>query len=198
VKLLKDGTENNPLLSFCLAVLSRHAENWPPTEEVLAREFVSWLGVKSFLTRDAMRELCLSKGINLSFILLAPELRGFNCSFRDKKVIVISEHNNVPFGDLHTLLHEFRELLERDFVEIGYATLTPKDSLEETAEEFAAVARMETGTRELPAYIKMIDSIETPWHRYLGYVLLVIGFVAYMFTCTTLPVYEEMVAEARR
>ncbi|MGB6481032.1 MAG: hypothetical protein WBF15_18220, partial [Candidatus Sulfotelmatobacter sp.] len=180
MKLLTDGTQNNPLLGFCLAVISRHSENWPPTEQVLAKEFVSWLGVKPFLTRDAMRELCLSKRINLSFTSLAQELRGFNCSFRDKKEIVISDHENVPFADLHTLLHEFREMLEHGFVEVGYATLTPRDSLEETAEEFAAVARMETGTREFPAYIKIVGNIETPWQRYLGYVLLAIGFVAYM------------------
>lgn len=198
MKLLTDGTQNNPLLSFCLAVISRHSENWPPTEQVLAKEFVSWLGVKPFLTRDAMRELCLSKRINLSFTSLAQELRGFNCSFRDKKEIVISDHENVPFADLHTLLHEFREMLEHGFVEVGYATLTPRDSLEETAEEFAAVARMETGTREFPAYIKIVSNIETPWQRYLGYVLLAIGFVAYMFTCATLPQYEEMIAKARR
>jgi hypothetical protein len=89
-------------------------------------------------------------------------------------------------------------MLEHGFVEVGYATLTPGDSLEETAEEFAALARMETGTREFPAYIEIVGNIETPWQRYLGYVLLAIGFVAYMFTCATLPQYEEAVAEARR
>ena len=198
MQLLTDGTPNNPLLGFCLAVISRHSENWPPTEQVLAKEFVSWLGVKPFLTRDAMRKLCLSNGITLSFVALAPELRGFNCSFQDKKEIVISEHENVPFGDLHTLLHEFKEMLEHGFAEVGYATLTRRDSLEETAEEFAAVARMETGTREFPAYIEIVGNIETPWQRYLGYVLLAIGFVAYMFTCATLPQYEEMIAESRR
>jgi hypothetical protein len=198
VKLLRDGTRNNPLLGFCLAVISRHSKNWPPTEQVLAKEFVSWLGVKPFLTRDAMRELCRSKGINLSFTSLTQELRGFNCSFQDKKEIVISDHESVPFADLHTLLHEFREMLEHGFVEVGYATLTPRDSLEETAEEFAAITRMETGAREFPAYIETVGNIETPWQRYLGYVLLVVGFVAYMFTCATLPQYEEMIAETRR
>jgi hypothetical protein len=198
VKLLTDGTRHNPLLGFCLAVISRHADNWPPTEQVLAKEFVSWFGVNSFLTRDAMGELCLSKGINLSFVALPLNLQGFNCSFQDRKEIVISEHENVPFADLHTLLHEFREMLERVFAELGYATLTARDSLEETAEEFAMMARMETGARELPVYIEMVSDIETPWHRYFGYALLFVGFVAYMFTCATLPQYEEMIAEAQR
>jgi hypothetical protein len=198
VKLLTDGTEHDALLGFCLAVTTRHADNWPPTEEALAKEFVSWLGVKSFLTRDAMQELCLYKGINLSFVALPPNLHGFNCSFQDKKEIVMSERENVPFADLHTLLHEFREMLECVFAELGYATLNARDSLEETAEEFAMIARMETGTKELPVYIEILSDIETPWHRYLGYALLFVGFVAYMFTCVTLPQYEEMIAEARR
>ena len=198
MNLLTDGTENNPLLGFGLAVISRHADNWPPNEQALAKEFVSWLGVKSFLTRDQMRELCLSKGINLSFVALPLNLRGFNCSFQDKKEIVITEHENVVFADLHTLLHEFREMLEHVFVQLGYATLTPKDSLEEAAEEFAIVARMETGTREFPAYIKMVSNIETPWQRYFGYAGLVVFFVAYMFSCAFLPQFEEMISEARR
>jgi hypothetical protein len=198
MKLLTDGTGNNPLLGFCRGAISRHAENWPPTEEILAAEFVSWLGVKSFLTRRAMQELCLSKGINLSFMSLPPNLHGVNLAFQDKKEIVISEHNNVPFADLHTLLHEFREMLEHVFVALGFATLTSGDSMEETAEEFAMVARMETGTREFPAYLKIVGNIETNWHRYFGYAFLVVFFVAYMFSCAFLPQYEEMIAEARR
>ena len=196
--MLMNGTENNPLLGFCLEVISRHGDNWPPSEQILATEFVSWSGVKSFLTRDAMQELCLSKGINLSFVALPLNLHGFNCSFQDKKEIVISEHENVPFADLHTLLHEFREMLERVFAELGYATLAARDSLEETAEAFAMMARIETGAKELPVYIEIVSDIETPWYRYFGYVLLFVGFVAYMFTCVTLPQYEEMIAEARR
>jgi hypothetical protein len=198
MKLLTDGTVNDPLLGFCLAVISRHGENWPPTEQVLAEEFVNWLGVNTFPTRDAMRELCLSKGINVSFIALPPGLHGFNCSFQDKKEIVIPQRENAPFADLHTLFHEFREMLEHVFVELGYATLTPEDSLEETAEEFAIVARMETGTRELPAYLKIVGNIKTDWHRYFGYAFLFVFFVAYMFSCAFLPQYEELVAEARR
>ena len=198
MKLLTDGTENDPLLGFCLAVLSRHAEHWPPTEEVLAKEFVSWLGIKSFLTRDAMRELCLSKGTNLSFVPLPLNLRGFNCSFKDKKEIVIAEHENVPFADLHTLLHEFREMLECVFVEVGCATLTPEDSWEETSEKFAMLARIETGVREMPGYLEMVGHIETNWPRYFGYAFVVVLFLAHMFSCVFLPQFEEMMSEARR
>jgi hypothetical protein len=168
LKSLADGTENNPLLGFCLAVISRHSEKWPPTEEALADAFVNWFGANSLMTPTVMRELCLSKGISLSFNSLPPELHGFNCSFHDKKEIVISTREMVPFGHVHTLFHEFREMLEHVFVELGYATLPPNRSLEAKAEEFAMVARMATATRELPGYIEIVCNIEKDWHRYFG------------------------------
>ena len=198
MELLTDGTENNPLLGFCLAVISRHAENWPPTEQVLAEEFVDWFGAKSFMTPSAMQELCLSKGINLSFVSLPRELHGFNCSFQDKKEIVISEDELVPFAHLHTLFHEFREMLERVFVELGHATLTPKESLEAKAEEFAMFARMDTATRELPRYLEMVGDIKTNWKRYVGYASLGVLVFAYLFSCIFLPRFEDMISEARR
>jgi hypothetical protein len=198
VKLLTDGTINNPLLGFCLAVISRHAEKWPPTEQVLADEFVDWFGAQSLMTPTAMRELCWMKGIDLSFIALPPELHGFNCSFHDKKEIIISEHEMVPFTHVHTLFHELREMLEHAFVELGHATVTPKQSLEVKAEEFAMAARMETLTRELPAYIEMVGNIEKNWHRYFGYAFLIVFSVVYMFSCVFLPQFEDMISEARR
>jgi hypothetical protein len=108
MKLLSDGTEKDPILAFCKALISRHTENWPPKEKVLAEEFVNWLVIKPFMTRSSMVELCSSKGIQLSFATVPPELRGFNCSFQYKKEIVISDEETVVFSDLHTLLHEFR------------------------------------------------------------------------------------------
>ena len=137
MKLLTDGTEKDPILAFCRAVISCHAENWPPKEDVLAEQFVNWLGVKSFMTRSSMVELCSSKGIKLSFASVPPELRGFNCSFQYKKEIVISDEETIVFSDLHTLLHEFREMLECGFADLGYSTLTAKDSLELTCPQFS-------------------------------------------------------------
>jgi hypothetical protein len=198
MKLLTDGTEKDSILAFCKAVTSRHAENWPPKEQVLAEEFVNWLGVKSFMTRSSMVELCSSKGIKLSFATVPPELRGFNCSFQYKKEIVISDEESVVFSDLHTLLHEFREMLECGFADLGHATLTAKDSLELKAEEFAIYSRMETGTREFPVYFEIVRKIETNWHRYFAYALLAVFSVAYLFSCPFLPHFEEMLSEARR
>lgn len=89
-------------------------------------------------------------------------------------------------------------MIERAFVELGHGTLTSKKSLEATAEEFAMAARMATVTREFPGYIEMVSNIETSWHRYFCYALLAVLVVAYMFSCVTLPKYEDMISEARR
>jgi hypothetical protein len=150
------------------------------------------------MTPSVMQELCLSRGINLSFVPLPPELHGLNCSFQNKNEIVISEHETVPFAHVHILFHEFREMLEHMFVQLGHPTLTQKESLEVKAEEFAMTARMETLTRELPSYIELISSIEKNWHRYFGYGFLIVFSVAYMFGCVLLPQFEDMMAEARR
>jgi hypothetical protein len=104
----------------------------------------------------------------------------------------------VPFGHVHALFHEFREMVEHVFVELGHATLTPRESLEATAEEFAMLARMETATRELPAYIELVGNIEKNWHRYFVYSFLIVFSVAYMFSCVFLPQFEDIISEARR
>jgi hypothetical protein len=57
---------------------------------------------------------------------------------------------------------------------------------------------METGTREMPAYVDMVQNIENIWHRYFGYAFLGVFFVAYVFNCAFMPQFEEMVTEVRR
>ena len=50
--------------------------------QVLAEEFVNWLGVRSFMMRSSMVELCSSKGITLSF---APVPPGSTAHFNTKR-----------------------------------------------------------------------------------------------------------------
>ena len=198
MELLTDGSEKNPILGFCLTIVSKHAHSWPPTEEVLAQEFVDWLGFNSLMTRDAMKELCQSKGVNLSFVSLPHEIRGVNCSFQGKREIVVTERGTAPFSDSHTLLHEFREMLEHVFTELGYPTISPDDSPEARAEHFAVACRLKAAERELPAFIEMATNVEKTWARYLAYAFLGILAVAYVLDCIFLPQMEEIAAEAER
>jgi len=141
--------------------------------------------------------LCRTKGVNLSFVPLPQEIRGFNCAFQEKKEIVITSHELAPFADSHTLMHEFRELLEHEFVALGYATIDV-DSLETQAEMFAMLARMEALTKDLPSFIEMAQSVERNWARYLAFVFWIVFCAAYLFSCVYLPEMEEIGAEAKR
>jgi hypothetical protein len=78
------------------------------------------------------------------------------------------------------------------------ANFPPEDSLKETAEEFAIPATMQTGVREMPAYLAMLGSIKTDWQRYFGYAFAPVFFTAHMFSCAFLPRFEEMISEAQR
>ena len=198
MNLLTDGTSNNPVLRFCLNLVARHGDNWPPTEEVLAREFVDWLGSRAFVSEDGMKKLCEAKGVNLTFVPLPQEIRGFNCSFGHKREIVISESEAAPFIHLHTLFHEFREMLEHVFTELGRATIAPDDSLEVQAEQFAVLCRMEAATRELPVIFEATARIERKWVRYLSYALVIVFGVAYVLSCIFTPQMEEVLSEAKR
>jgi Zn-dependent peptidase ImmA (M78 family) len=198
VKLLTDGAEKSPVLGFCLNMISQHGENWPPEDEVLAHEFVNWFGLKSFPTRSCLKVMCKAKGIDLSFASLPQDIHGSNFLFQDKKEIVIAERELAPFGDSHTLLHEFREMLEHVFVELGYPTISARDSLEEQAELFAGLCRMDAGAKELPAVLEMVQQVEKKWARYLGYVFVAAFALAYMFTCVYMRQLEEIGSEVHR
>jgi len=197
MNLLTDGTANNPILRFCLDVLERHGESWPPAEDVLAREFVEWFGCRAFVSKEHMRELCEAKGVKLTFVPLPSEIRGFNCSFGNQREIVVCETQISPF-DLHTLFHEFREMLEHDFRELGRPIIGPKGSLEVQAEQFAILCRMETASREIPGFLEMAQNVQNKWMRYLSFGLVIVFGTAYLFHCILTPQMEEVLSEARR
>lgn len=198
MELLNGQIDTSPIVDFCRAVISRHAENWPPKEETLADEFVEWMGLKPFLTRDQLIELCLCKRVNLSFVELPPELHGFNCSFGNKREIIIAKRETVLGADLHNLFHEFRELLENGFVELGYTTIGAEQFLEVQAEHFAMSARMDVAMKELPAYIELVRNADAKWARYLAYGVIGAAGLFYLLSCVFLPQFEEMQSEMKR
>ena len=144
-----------------------------------------------------MKRLCEAKGVNLSFVSLPHEIRGLNCSFGDKREIVITDTQPSLF-ELHTLFHEFREMLEHVLAELGHPTIGPEDFLEVQAEHFAALCRMAAATSELPAFLEMTSKIEKKWARYFSYGLLFVFSAAYLFSCIFTPQMEEALSEARR
>ena len=186
------------IASFCQSFISRYRETWPPTEELLAEEFVNWFSLEPFPTREALIRLCLSKGVNLSFPQLPNDLHGFNCSYQETREIMVSEDAKAPFTDLHTFLHEFREMLEGTFTALGYPTIRPEQFLEVQAEHFAMACRMHAVQKELPSVFERIALIEKTWVRYLAYSAVGFAGLAYLLSCVLIRQIEQVDAEVKR
>jgi hypothetical protein len=181
------------LSSFCQTVISRQSANWPPDESVLARELVDSFGSTAFLTPDALRQVCAALGITVSFSTLPPELRGYNCSFGDKREIVISTDQSFPGAGEHTLLHELREILEGTFEKLGHPTVNRQD-LEEHAESFAGSVRTEAVYRMVPMLCNYADNVDRKWARIAAYLFLGAFVCVNLLGCALLPRLEDLYA----
>ena len=118
----KEETGSDPLLLFCKDVLSSNLQSWPPSEDTLARAFISRFPVWSVLMEDAANTLCERLGINVSYRQL-PDLSGFYEVYGEKREIILSDIEN-PLGiSTHTLFHEIREIIERVFINLGHPTI---------------------------------------------------------------------------
>jgi len=168
--------QSDALVTFCKDLTSGGAP-WPPTEEMIARGLIARLPTGYPLTLDAVRQLCTGWGIAVMIQSMPQELRGFACSLNGHHWITISKHQTHPGADLHTLLHELREIVEHVFQELGLPTAASRDELEARAELFASMVRVGA---YFPFFSSMLDDaekIQSKFWRYGAYALIgVIGF----------------------
>ena len=183
--------ENDPLLTWCRALIGRQADHWPPEENVLAEAFVTHFGAEACRNLDCLRQLCLRMGIEVTQRPMPPEIRGHNSLYLSKRSISLSSHHPLPGTDEHTLLHELREIMEHIFKELGSSTCSEEADLEMRAEMFASYVRSESFGRRLPDFIEQVKQIEMKWVRYAAYAVIGIGSMAYIFTCLFLPFVED-------
>jgi hypothetical protein len=169
--------------------MGRHIGAWPPTESVLAEEFVSSFNLVPS-TPNGLQQLCVQLGISLSFSSLPAELRGFNCAYQDRMEIVLSEQQGFWGAQEHTLLHELREILERSFITLGYPTVGHVRELEGKAEDFARFTRMAAISKSLPTFFELAEQIERKWVQVAALVLIGCGALFYFYTCAMLPRFE--------
>lgn len=123
-------------MTFCQAMVSRCATNWPPSEDKLAKEFVSFFQVGPFPSVDGWVQLCGSLDIQVHVCALPRELRGYHCCYDGTRSIWVNEEELFVGSREHSLLHELREILEHIFEDLGQPTVA-KESLEILAEQFA-------------------------------------------------------------
>src|SRR6266566_3025198 len=193
------ATQTDKVADFCQVVTSRHPEKWPIDENALAEEFVGFVGLDSFLIFGTLRQFCQDQlRIPVSFAPLPTELRGYNGSYGDRREILISLNQDFPGADLHTLLHELREILERTFEKFGKPTVNREDSdLEQRAESFAISVQICATHNMLPSMLDKAAEIERKWLRIGACALLAAGALIYVFACASLPLIEDAFAAQR-
>jgi hypothetical protein len=197
MEIIKNNAQHE-IAWFCQSFISRYREMWPPTEELLAEEFVNRFCLEPFQTREALIQLCLAKGVNLSFSKLPNDLHGFNCSYQETREIMVSEDAKAPFADLHTILHEFREMLEGTFTSLDFPTIRHEQSLEVRAEHFAMACRMQAVQKELPRVFQTISDFEKTWVRYFAYSAVGFTVFAYLLSCVFMRQIEHIDTEIKR
>jgi len=178
-----------PLVLFCTEFLSRHRNNWPPSEDTLAREFLSAFPVSPFLTRAEVEALCSGLRIEVSFRPLPSDFTGYNCKYGEKKEIVLGEKEAVLGVITHSCFHEIREIIEGVFNDLGHS-IALGNELEERAEQFAVAVRMNSANQTFEFLLAEIDNISSTWRRWGSLILVSILYLGHGAGCILLPHFE--------
>lgn len=185
-------------MSFCASFIERGGSSWPPTEDALAREFVSFCGIAALVQFDALSELCVRLGITVSVQPMPSELRGHNSSYNGARTIAIAEQHSFPGAKEHTLLHEVRELLEHTFVHLGFGIAINPEDMEQRAEHFACFVRSTLAGQTMIEWLEHAEQVEKKWVRYGVYLICVVGGLAMFMGCILLPRFEDQALQSRQ
>jgi hypothetical protein len=183
------------LLAFCQESVSRYLGNWPPGEEVLAREFVSRFSLHRYPRLEDLMSFCSNLGIEASISTLPQELRGLNGCYGDRKTIVICEEERFPGTKEHTLFHELREILEYAFRDLGFPTETD-GQMEVRAERFAAQVRLTIGEVAWMAMFEGARTAEPKWLRWGAFLFIFLFAFGNAASCNLLPYFEDMASRS--
>ncbi len=185
---------SSPLVEFCTECISRHSNNWPPSKDDLAVDFVSQFEVLPLLSQKQIEALCFQLGIRVSFRVLPPELPGHNGSYENENAIELNE-KEIAFGGMtHTLFHEIRELMERNFIGLQHPVIA-ENELEKRADLFAAFVRVNCIYKTLEDLMGGIADISSNLLRWGAYALLFGGALAHVVGCASLPQQEDYICE---
>jgi tellurite resistance protein TehA-like permease len=123
---------------------------------------------------------------------LPEPLRGFNSCYFGKREIVIANDQTFPAATLHTLLHEMREIIEREFADLGWPTVQSKESdFEERAECFATAVQVFAVIQLVPGLLQNASEIQRKWVRIGVYAMIFTGTILYTLTFASLPRIED-------
>ncbi len=124
------------LAQFCQITVSRHENEWPITEKLLAREFAEFFQLPPMFGFAHISEFSGKINVEILKDETPEDLFGANFEFNGKRFIAICNRNHRLGTQGHTFLHEIRELLENEFKLLGFPSLTHNNK-EDGADEFA-------------------------------------------------------------
>lgn len=189
---------SDPILLFCQNFVSRNQIPWPPDEETLAAEFVSYFQSVNFLTMSELEQFCIATGIDLTKKSLPKDLLAFNCFPNGKRIIELDDHPENRLIQPHTILHEVRELLEYSFRDLDHPTVVDPEEIEMRADEFASLVMVFGGERIWTEWIVSALEIKSGWPRFGALVLIgifVVSVVAQSYLGAIHPDYQDRQAE---
>lgn len=165
---------------FCEAYISEHRENWPTSECDLASAFVKFFGVPALVHVTSLEGFFVQTNIELREGNLPAGLLGVNMSYGSKRRIDLSSRREQTLFQIHTVLHEIREIIENGFLRLGFSTTDRRD-LEASADEFAFWAALCSTRDPLKDMLKTASEIESKWQRWTMLGLGSAGVIAFVF-----------------
>ena len=179
---------------LCETVVRNHSGKWPPGEDTLAQEFVSFFQIHGSLKLEDLERLCRTLGVEVSVQDLPKGLRGHNHAYQDKREIVIG---TVPeavaaIGSReHTLLHELRELMEYEFRKMEHPIVASFPDGETRAESFAGFVRTLAVMKGWQPLFEGMGDIKSGWGLFGMFLLAFLLIAGCSFACLALPNWED-------
>lgn len=172
------------LRAFCEAYISQNGRN-PINESQLADAFVKFFGIPPLVDVRSLDEFFVETNIELRKRDLPIGLLGVNMSFEGKRRIDLSERTEQKHFQVHTVLHEIREIVENDFRLLGFGRAESHQDFEHSANEFAFYAIMFSQMTVFQSLFDNAYEMESNWWKWgtMGLIsmgLLVVGLYSFV------------------
>jgi hypothetical protein len=170
----------DPLRSFCEQYISQNCQKWPTSEIQLAEVFVKHFSISVVTNLVGLQDFLVRTNIEHVEGNLPADLLAVNMSFEGKrKILTAKEGDHVSF-QVHTVLHEIREIIEADFHRLGSATTSSQD-LDHLADVFAFAVPICAAMPSLGGLLENDPEIWPLWVSLGAFTVGAVGVLLYSF-----------------
>jgi hypothetical protein len=171
---------NEPLTAFCRSFIKQYADSWPPSEDLLASNFIKYFHISFLLHTLDLEGVCSRLGIEILSDSLPDGVYGYNFRLGEiRKVVIKGEKQSISLHT-HTAFHEIREILEYSFIELGFPTFPPSIR-EKQADAFALSVMFLASKNHWTAWLDRAGEIKSPWRKAGAFGLIGVGGILFCF-----------------